>query len=104
MLPASRMEHQTQLFSAVTVHSAPSLPEAPGASVSLTIEIAALWGLPLDKSVQITLLDHTLTSTVGLLQLARLPDLPFHAHTPLALRIGSDRFTSNQIVAWSVMD
>jgi hypothetical protein len=98
------MEHQDYLFPPDQIFSIP--PPAALASVAppLTAEIAALWGLPLDQRVQITLRDHALASALGRLELTRLPDLPLDAHTPLALRIGKDEFSSRQIIAWSLAD
>ncbi len=98
------MEHQDHLLLPNQTFSVPPPEALAGVAPSLTGEVAALWRLPLDRRVQVTLRDHALISTVGRLELTRLPELPFDAHTPLALRIGKDEFSSRQIITWSLGD
>jgi len=98
------MEQQDYLFPPDQTFSVPPPEALAGVAPSLTADVAALWRIPLDQRVQVTLRDHALSSTVGRLELTRLPELPFDAHTPLALRIGKDEFTSRQIITWSLGD
>jgi hypothetical protein len=98
------MEHQATFFPSADTISRPPPAALAGTAPSLTAEIATLWGLPLDHRVQVTLRNHPLTSTVGRLELSRLPDLPLDSHAALALRIGKDEFSNRQIIAWSLAD
>jgi hypothetical protein len=71
---------------------------------SVDADIARVWGLPLRERVRVTLRGHALALITGRLELTRLPDLPFDAHTPLGLCIGTETFTSRQIISWVLVE
>lgn len=62
--------------------------EAPALPPSLDEEIAAAWRVPVGKRVHVSLRQHDMPGTSGLLEITRAPDWPFNPRRPLALRIG----------------
>ena len=101
------MEEQLSLFSDSSAQTEIEFTSAGAVawrvSPSVDAEIARVWGLPLRERVCVTLRGHPLALITGRLELTRLPDLPFDSHTPLALCIGTETFTSRQIISWVLM-
>lgn len=94
------MEEQLRLFSGPLPPASASDRDAVG----LEEEVAATWGLPLRRRVRVVLRGHPQAAVEGRLELAGLPDLPYRADTPLALRVGAEEFDHRQIVSWVRLD
>lgn len=104
---SSGMDEQLSLFSDLPPEQSLAHPPLPGftdLAPSLTDELAAAWGLPIGRRVRVELRRHAVPGLLGLLQVAALPDLPLDGRRPLRLRIGHEEFTSQQIVACSLLD
>jgi hypothetical protein len=83
-----------------------SFSDTPGSDLPLRIlarastTIALLWKIPVGQHVHVALRNHNFSDLQGLLELSRVPDMPFDGGGPLELRIGNIEFSTRQIIAW----
>lgn len=89
------MEHQSDLPLEAGFGAEPAaLPE-------LRVEIAHVWGLPIDERVEISFRDAQIDALTGMLELAAAPDFPWNPRQPLTLRIAGFTFSSRDIERWA---
>lgn len=61
------------------------------------------WSIRLNRPVRVRLRDQSVPELVGLLELARAPNLPLDSREPLHLRLKGIEFTRRDIAEWTAL-
>jgi hypothetical protein len=89
-------EHQTDLRLDVGYDPAPAVVS------ELRDEIAAAWGLPLGRSVEVSLRTQR-CALRGVLELRRAPDYPWDGRQALQLAVAGFVFNSRELERWTIL-
>jgi hypothetical protein len=66
-------------------------------------EIAAVWGYPIGKRVEVCFKGAERSAITGVLELIRSPDYPWDRHQPLQLAVAGFVFSSREIDRWTAL-
>jgi hypothetical protein len=89
-------EHQTNLRLEVGYEPAPVV------GAELRDEIAAAWGLPLGRRVEVSLRNQR-CALQGILELQRAPDYPWDGRQTLQLAVAGFVFSSRDLECWTAL-